>query len=143
MFSTGKVIGMAINGDDTIVLGMDGINSYHRSFIEQFEKLSAAVQRGNSNEIIEELAKSLFEYAQIHFNSEEKPVLDYSYPKIKVPCDEHECDTQEVAIETAGKLLKWMFQQINTRDREVTSYVHECICHDSRRADIPCNWSVL
>ena len=134
---------MSIQWDNSLVLGLDEIDSQHHSIFENFEKLSDAVQQGKPSEIIEELAKFLFEYTQVHFSCEDEIMVKYNYPKIDVQRYEHgeftrdanelksridmEGATQEVAIETTGKLLRWIIQHVKKHDKEMVAYVNESI----------------
>jgi hemerythrin-like metal-binding protein len=66
-------------------------------------------------------------------------MIEYGYPQIETQRHEHgeftreahelkkrieqEGATREVAIETTGKLLKWIFQHIKKHDREMVEYI--------------------
>jgi hemerythrin len=134
---------LAIQWDESLELGFKEIDDQHRSIFAQFEKLSAAAQEGSSQELIEQLAKFLFEYAHVHFSTEDKLMQEYKYPKIEMQRHEHgeftrdandltrrierEGATRELAIETTGKLLRWIIQHIKKHDREMVDYIKECI----------------
>jgi hemerythrin len=134
---------MSLQWDESLVLGLEEIDRQHKSIFDHFEKLSEAAQQGKSKEIIEELAVFLFEYAHMHFATEDKIMVEYKYPKIDEQRHEHgeftrdtnelkkriEQDgaTREVAIEATGKLLRWIIQHIKKQDFEMVSYVKECI----------------
>lgn len=134
---------MAIQWDDTLVLGIEEIDSQHKSIIEHFEKLSEAAQQGKSKEIVEELAFFLFDYAHLHFTTEDKIMVEYKYPKIEIQRQEHgeftrdanelkkkiqqEGASRKVAIEATGKLLRWIINHIRKHDKEMAAYVKECI----------------
>jgi hemerythrin len=134
---------MALQWDDSLVLGFDEIDSQHKAIFEHFGKLSDAAQQGKSKEVIEELAVFLFDYAHVHFTTEDKIMVEYKYPKIEIQRHEHgeftrdaneikkkieqEGATQEVAIEVTGKLLRWIINHIKKHDKEMVEYVKECI----------------
>lgn len=134
---------MAIQWDDSLVLGLDEIDTQHKSIFEHFERLSEAAQQGKSKEVIEELSAFLFDYAHVHFTTEDKIMVEYRYPKLEVQRQEHgeftrnaneikkrlelEGATREVAIDVTGKLFKWIIQHIKKHDKEMVEYVRECI----------------
>lgn len=134
---------MSLKWDESLVLGFDEIDNQHKSIFEHFEKLSNAAQQGESKEVIEELAVFLFDYAHMHFTTEDKIMVEYRYPKIEVQRHEHgeftrdanelkekitqDGATREVAIDTTGKLLRWIIQHIRKHDLEMVTYVKECI----------------
>jgi hemerythrin len=134
---------MSLKWDESLVLGFEEIDKQHKSIFARFEKLSEAAQQGKSKETIEELAAFLFDYAHVHFTTEDKLMVEYGYPKIEIQRHEHgeftrdanelkkrieqEGATREAAIETTGKLLRWIVQHIKTHDKEMVAYVKECI----------------
>ena len=134
---------MALHWDDSLELGFAQIDDEHRSIFAHFEQLSAAAQEGQPQEIIGQLATFLFEYTHVHFAHEDRIMLEYHYPKIEVQRREHgeftrdtnelkkrlelEGATRELAIETAGKLLRWIIQHIKKHDRELVAYIKEYI----------------
>lgn len=134
---------MALQWDETLLLGIEEIDNQHKAIIENFEKLSEAAQQGKSMDIVEELAVFLFDYARMHFTTEDKIMVEYRYPKIEIQRHEHgeftrdanelkrkiEQDgaSKEVAIEATGKLLRWIINHIKKHDREMVAYVKECI----------------
>ena len=134
---------MSLQWDESLVLGFEEIDNQHKSIFEHFEKLSEAAQEGKSKEIIEELAVFLFDYAHMHFATEDKIMVEYGYPKIEVQRHEHgeftrdtnelkkrieqEGATREVAIEATGKLLRWIIHHIRKHDKEMVAYVKESI----------------
>jgi hemerythrin len=142
---------MALQWDESLVLGFDEIDDQHRSIFAHFEKLSEAIQEGSSKEIIEQLAKFLFEYAHVHFANEDRIMVEYKYPRIETQRKEHgeftrdandlqrrleqEGATRELAIETTGKLLRWIIQHIKKHDREMVEYVKEYIALQQKYAE--------
>ncbi len=134
---------MALQWDESLELGFEEIDSQHKGIVEHFGKLSEAAQQGKSKEIVEELAVFLFDYAHMHFTTEDKIMVEYRYPKIEVQRHEHgeftrdanelknkieqEGASKEVAIAATGKLLRWIINHIKKHDKEMVAYVKECI----------------
>jgi hemerythrin len=133
---------MTLQWDESFVLGFKEIDHQHRSIFEQFQKLSDAVQQGESDATIEQLSSFLFAYTHMHFTAEDKIMVEYSYPKIEtqrhehgeftrdanllIQRIEHEGATREVALEITGKLLGWIIQHIKNHDRELVAYIKDC-----------------
>jgi len=134
---------MSLQWDDSLELGFDVIDQQHKGLVERFDKLSKAAQEGTSHELIEELSFFLLEYAQKHFEAEEKIMEEYVYSKIETQRTEHAAftrdanelkstieqngATREVAIAATGKLLRWIIQHIKKHDKEMVAYIKECI----------------
>ncbi len=134
---------MALQWDDSLLLGHEEIDNQHRSIFAQLEKLSQAVQAGSPESILEELAIFLFEYTRVHFATEDKVMVEYDYPRIEEQRQEHgefsrvandlksriglEGISREMAIEMSGKLFRWVVQHIKNHDRDMVNYVKERI----------------
>jgi len=134
---------MPLQWDDSLVLGLEEIDNQHRSIFEHFQKMSEAVQCGEPAEILEDLSVFLCNYAEIHFSAEEKVMRGYGYPEIGEQRHEHAefthdanmlresikrgGVTKEMAIETTGKLFRWIIRHIKTHDKKMAEYVKECI----------------
>ena len=134
---------MALQWDESLLLGFEEIDNQHKAIFEHFVKLSEAAQEGKSKEIIADLAVSLFDYAHVHFPAEDKIMVEYRYPKIEAQRHEHEEFTrdahelkkrmeqegasQEAAIKATGMLLRWILNHIKKHDKEMVEYVKECI----------------
>jgi len=133
---------MSLQWDESLELGFEEIDTQHRSIFEHFAGLSEAVQQGKPDEVIEQLARFLFEYTHVHFTTEDRIMVEYGYPQIDTQRREHgefsrdahelkkkiELDgaTREVALETTGKLFRWILQHIKKHDREMVAYIKEC-----------------
>lgn len=132
---------MPLQWDESLVLDLAEIDNQHRSIFEHFQKMSEAVQKGAPTEVIEQLSVFLCEYADLHFTAEEKIMAEYNYPEIDYQRREHEEFTrdanslketikqagvsQEMAIETTGKLFRWIIKHIKTDDKKMVAYVKE------------------
>lgn len=134
---------MAIQWDESLVLGFEQIDNQHQQIFEHFNKLSEAAALGKSKEVIEELTAFLFDYAHVHFTTEDKIMLEYRYPKIEEQRHEHgafvrnanglmkrievEGATREIAAEITKTLLLWIVQHIKKHDKQLVEYIKECI----------------
>lgn len=132
---------MALQWDETLLLGHEEIDGQHRSIFIQLENLSNAVQDGSPESILEELAGFLFEYTRVHFATEDRIMVEYDYPRLEEQRQEHdefsrvatdlktrierEGISREMAIEMSGKLFRWVVQHIRNHDRDMVNYVKE------------------
>jgi hemerythrin len=132
---------MSLQWDESLELGLEEIDSQHKSIFAQFGRLSEATEAGNPHELTGQLAAFLLEYAQTHFATEEGIMAAYDYPEIEQQRQEHaefmenaedlkkrlETDgaCRELAIEATGKLLKWLILHIKKHDRDMVAYVKE------------------
>ena len=132
---------MSLKWDETLVLGLEEIDSQHRSIFDHFQTISEAVHNGAPTEVLEKLSVFLCEYAAIHFTAEEKIMAEYGYPEIEPQRHDHkeftqdanrlkealkkDGVTQEMAIETTGKLFRWIIRHIKTDDKKMVNYVKE------------------
>lgn len=132
---------MALQWDATLELGLEEIDNQHRSIFAQFQKLSEAVQQGEPAKAIAEMSAFLCEYANMHFATEEKIMAEFDYPEIEIQMQAHEqfrkdADqlkirigesgvSREIAIETTGKLFRWIIQHIKNHDKKMVVYIKE------------------
>lgn len=130
---------MALVWDETFILGIDEIDQQHKTIIEQFSRLSDAVQSGDSSEALAEMTRFLVEYATMHFATEEKYMQQYGYPDIEIQRNEHAeftCDadmfmnkidaegaSRKLGIEISGKMVKWLINHVRNHDRDMVDYV--------------------
>jgi len=130
---------MSLNWDETMLLGIDEIDNQHKTIIEEFSRLSEALQSNNGKEQILETIAFLDEYAQKHFTLEDGYMVKYAYPEIEVQRNEHgeftrdvralknrieqEGVSREIAFTVSRNLIRWIIQHISKHDREMVSYV--------------------
>jgi hemerythrin len=130
---------MALQWDDSLILGIEEIDNQHKSIFKHFSRLSEAVQSGVSKELIEEIVFFIYEYAQVHFSAEERYMVEYGYPRIDEQCREHEefsrdavefknrlqqeGSINEIAIAVSGKMVRWIIQHIRNQDRDMVEFI--------------------
>lgn len=130
---------MSLKWDDSLVLGIEELDNQHKTIIDQYERLSEATQDGSSNEVIADLVNFLFEYAQVHFATEDSYMVKYGYPDIEKQRREHAEFTRDVdafkkrigqggasrelAINIAGKLVRWIIMHIKSHDGVMFAYI--------------------
>ena len=60
-----------IEWKSSLSLGIEKIDEEHRRMIETIREFNAAIEAGKAANVLEELLENLFNYAQIHFATEE------------------------------------------------------------------------
>lgn len=132
---------MAIRWDDSLALGIEDIDSQHRSIVDNFARISEAAERGEGQELLEEMLEFLREYAESHFATEERYMSRYAYPNMDSHMAAHEEFTRDVSdlkmrlqqeggsrellIAVIGKMIRWIVQHIKNHDREMAAYLKE------------------
>lgn len=132
---------MSLQWDDSLILGIEELDKQHKTLVDNFTRLSEAVHDGCSEKVIDELTNFLFDYAKVHFTSEDDYMVKYSYPDIDIQRQEHgqfnrdanefrqrieqNGVSRELAIEITGKLVRWIIQHIRNHDRQMYEYFKE------------------
>lgn len=130
---------MSLRWDETMVLGIEEIDTQHKTIIEEFTLLAEAFQDGHGTELIQGMIAFLGEYTQTHFALEDKYMLKFAYPKIGEQREEHgeftrdvrelkssfdqDGASREIAFAASGKLIRWIIYHIGNHDREMVAYV--------------------
>lgn len=130
---------MALQWDQSFVLGIDEIDQQHRTIVEQFASFSEAIQAGTAQTELSDMANFLVTYAQQHFATEEGYMERYEYPGIaeqrhehlEFTADAHELlsrleedgASRELAVAMAGKLVRWVIQHVRNHDRVMVDFV--------------------
>lgn len=125
--------------NDSMSIGIETIDKQHKMIVDNFRNLSDAAHNGTSEEYAKEMVHFLVYYAAVHFETEEKLMQQYNYPKLEMQQTEHEAfrkDIQEYriklenegvsrefAIALTGKIIRWVIQHIKNHDREMGEYV--------------------
>lgn len=142
---------MALQWDDSLLVGIDEVDEQHRSLVETFTRLSAAAQNGEARHLIAELADFLVKYTHEHFATEERLMRQYGYPLLEEHLREHdeftrdarelahkitvEGASREIAIVTIGKLARWIINHIRKEDLKMGEHIRARIAES---ASPPC-----
>lgn len=134
---------MALEWDESFVLGIEEIDNQHRMIVDKFNEFSQAVHDGKEEVNLAEMADFLVRYSQSHFVTEERYMQQYHYPKIDEQRREHADFTKdaeelrqklhasvasrELALAVTGKLVRWVIQHVRNHDREMVSFVMQAM----------------
>ncbi len=70
-----------IKWDDKFVMGLKEVDDQHEHLINIVNKLYDAMLLGKGKSILKDILKELVDYANYHFETEEKIFKKYNYPK--------------------------------------------------------------
>ena len=130
---------MALNWDDSLLLGNADIDEQHRQLFDHFEKFSLACQEGQGGEVLKELLKYIDEYSSQHFSYEEAFMAQHEYPKLPEQqlrhaqfretvnelweMDTKNVDAHQLSLVVYRKLILWFIQHIKNLDHEMVNYI--------------------
>ncbi len=127
---------------DVNLLFNEEVDQHHRALLEQYDKLSEAVQQGNSSTVITQLSGFLCDYSSEHFDAEDKLMVQHCYPQTDPHRREHrdferditklkkklelEGPTRKLAVAATGILLRWIVQHVNKSDVDMVAHFRKC-----------------
>lgn len=130
---------MSLKWDDSLLTGVENIDSQHKELFEYLDKFLTVMRNGKGKEEIESALNFLEEYVIKHFNDEEEIQRKYEYPKIKEQISQHEYFKNElkqlrVAFNTTGesvilalniqnKIIGWVKNHISKSDKELGEFI--------------------
>lgn len=125
--------------NESMVIGVELIDDQHKMIVDNFKKLSDAAHNGTTEDYAREMVHFLVYYAAVHFDTEEKLMKQYGYPKYEIQKLEHDSFKQEIedyrglleqqgmsrkfAIALTGKVIRWILQHIKNHDREMGEFI--------------------
>lgn len=84
--------------DNRLSVGIEGIDNQHKKLLERLNILLDAVAMGRSVQEIKNTIKFLELYVKIHFETEEKYMVKYKYPRFKEHKEQHS-DFRETVLD--------------------------------------------
>jgi len=129
---------MALNWDDSLLLGNEEIDRAHQQIFDYFEKLSIACMECRGEEVLHEVLQYLDDYASQHFSDEEALMEEHNYPKLPEQQIQHayfrhsvqslremdmqHMDSNELSQLIYRKLVLWFNQHIKQSDQQMLNY---------------------
>ena len=130
---------MALDWNDSLLVGNTEIDDQHRQIFVYFEKLATACQQKTGELVIKELLNFIGDYVETHFLLEEDYMAQNSYPKLPEQQEQHthfkqivkelkETDTNNIdphqlSLMFYQKLIQWFIQHIKKLDQEMVTYI--------------------
>ena len=128
-----------IEWDSTMSVGIEKMDEQHQKLIAMMDELHDAIRQKREAEIIEDTLTNLFNYAQLHFATEEKLFALHRYPEERLHELEHrrfiakafefkemiESGQPDIDLEMLNFLTSWVLSHIELTDKRYTAYLKE------------------
>ncbi|MFA7255063.1 MAG: bacteriohemerythrin [Candidatus Omnitrophota bacterium] len=125
--------------DPSYSVNVAEIDQQHQKIVAMFKKLSSAIKQKNQEKIIPEVLRELDEYAEYHFNTEERLMRRYGYPDYEAHQKEHEDFCMKVSglqrdlldgkKTVTGEALKfladWFSDHVKKTDKKYGPFLNE------------------
>lgn len=125
---------MAIKWDQSLSVGVKEIDNQHKLFIETLNKLNTAIYQSKPKNILNDIFESLYNYATIHFDAEEKYFKKFKYEGSKEHVEEHHSfsrkleeyrnrprkDHVALSLDLIDYLENWLVSHLNEMDKRYT-----------------------
>lgn len=130
-----------IGWQESLRIGVEGIDAQHREMFARFSALIAACMEGKGRERIAELFAFLEEYVSTHFADEERLLAEIAFPDSARHREAHRQFTERLTglflqferdgatlalvVETNRMLVNWLVEHISGMDREIARFLQE------------------
>ncbi len=129
---------MSLEWTDDLVLGIEEIDLQHRVMFDHFNQLSLACHGSASEELLKHL-DALETLISLHFETEERLMVEWDYPAIEIQRSEHEqfarsigevCSmarnegpSRMLGARVAGSMVQWIVRHIRHHDTELVQFI--------------------
>ncbi|WP_160690387.1 hemerythrin family protein [Clostridium sp. C2-6-12] len=130
---------MSLKWDDSLLTGIEDIDSQHKELFKYLDKFLSAMRDGKGKEEIGNALNFLEEYVIKHFNYEEEIQKKYGYPRSKDQISQHEYFKNELkqlrlafdrtgesiilALNVQNKITDWVKNHISKLDKDLAEYI--------------------
>lgn len=128
-----------INWDASLSVNVQEIDKQHQKLIKMINKMHAAMTEGKGKAVIGKMISELANYAQIHFQTEEKYFDKFDYPHTDEHKKEHEKFVKKVSefkedyesgqlgltIQLMNFLRDWLTNHIKGSDKKYSDFFNE------------------
>ncbi|NOX54566.1 MAG: bacteriohemerythrin [Planctomycetes bacterium] len=115
--------------DDSLSIGVDGIDGQHKYFINLINRIYNAIEQNDALQLVEALL-DMIEYSHVHFAAEQRLMEEWNYPALKG----HICEHQQFIQRTEQFLDELEASPLAVRV-EVLKYVSQWALKHIRRSD--------
>ncbi len=84
---------------EDLCVGIQQVDDEHQQLVATLNQLDEAMKSGKGTRVMSEILNQMVQYTQIHFESEEKLMVECDYPKISLHQAQHR--------QLEGKLIKF------------------------------------
>jgi len=129
-----------------LLLGVDEIDRQHKAIFDLLNQLSRVCHAEAGDVVIIGLLDFLEQQVRIHIETEERLMIEHSYPGIDEECRQHwefareaaeirrriktEGPSRLLAALIAGQMAKWVVEHIRGHDRQLTDFVRGRIARE-------------
>lgn len=130
---------MGLKWDDSLLTGIENIDSQHKELFKYLDKFLSAMKDGKGKQEIESALNFLEEYVIKHFKYEEEIQKKYGYPKSKEQSSQHEYFKNQLkqlrvefdktgesvllALNVQNKITDWVKNHIFTLDKDLGEFI--------------------
>lgn len=121
-------------------VGVAQIDEQHGKLIQLMAELDDAIRRNEATDMVEDILTNIFNYAQVHFATEEALFRKHKYPEIALHELEHQrfiakafafkekLDAKRpgLSLELLTFLSSWILNHIQITDKRYTKHLHDC-----------------
>jgi hemerythrin len=125
---------------DNLSVGIGKIDEQHGNLIMMMGELDAAIRKNQAPDTVEDILINLFNYAQVHFATEEELFKTHKYPELESHKLEHQrfiakvYDFKErfdanrpgVSLELLNFLSSWILNHIELTDKRYSGHLSKC-----------------
>lgn len=127
-----------LDWEDRFSIGIESMDEQHRKLLALINEVYDAMKEGKGKEKSGAVLRSLFEYTETHFASEESFLQKQGYPELQTHIEKHRSMTRKVleykasyehgSVTIAFELLKflkgWLVKHIMETDKHYADYVN-------------------
>ena len=122
---------------DRYALGVELIDSQHKTLFRLIDQLAKGIQEGNSEQVLMNILSQLSEYTLTHFDTENRLMIESGYPDAVEHGTRHaelvkslnalvaQAQRGEpwVSLQTMNFLRQWLYHHIDDTDRHLGVYL--------------------
>jgi len=129
-----------IEWSTALSVGIGQMDEQHRKLLTMMQELDTAIRGNKAADMIEDTIVNLFNYAQVHFATEEALFRQHLYPEVKLHELEHrkfiskafefrekfETNRPGLNLELLNFLSSWILNHIEITDMRYTKHLIKC-----------------
>jgi len=131
---------MSLEWTDDLILGIEEIDRQHRAMFEHFNQLSLACHGTGAGPLLMHL-ESLETLIALHFETEERLMVEWDYPAIDIQRSEHEQFARSIGevrlmartegpsrvlgAKVAGNMVQWIVRHIRHHDTQLVRFIQQ------------------
>lgn len=130
---------MKFEWNDSLSTGIEDVDNQHKGLIDRVNELLQASISGKTGDEIDKTVNFLADYVVEHFQTEEKYMKKYDYPKYEEHKKIHDDfvqsfkelvkdkDSVSFQVKLQTQVGQWLLNHINKTDKEMAEYLNSKI----------------